>query len=485
MSYLENLSQIVNTKDYRRLHDKTQLFGVMKNDHYRSRITHTVEVCVVALQIAAKLREPENIVIDDSLIMAIAMGHDIGHTPFGHVGERTLSSILNGTENLDGVVSDIMQKSEKHWFKHNVNSYRILTRQDMLDSKEYLNDKRKPLIAWQVLDGVLKHTQVFKEDGLYGDLDDPYLLKRNFLCGDLAPNAKFIRNKYLSTISYHKNNIPLTVEGQIVAVADEIAQRVADFDDCVRFGLNEYVGNLSRRVIDNELRELLHSLYATMSNGDDEKIVNISKKVCEKLKFNLLEAVKLNKDRYNEKDEVQLDWVIDFDCALNKTFLKITDNAIKDEKIKKLDDEHDNVIKTLFAHYHENVGDIAEGQINYTFEDLKIYLSKNIRKLNEKETDCKLDEKELKKAFITVNLSKKVNFISGVIDIVKHRFTGKCNTTKELSNILSWLGEYKHFEILERTYCIILDNIAYYIAGMTDSYAKKKYKKCKKTKKKY
>ena len=96
--------RIIHCKSFRRLKFKTQVFLSPEGDHYRTRLTHTLEVAQVARTIARSLR------LNEDLAEAIALGHDLGHTPYGHIGERTLDSLL------------------PEGFRHNEQSLRVVER---------------------------------------------------------------------------------------------------------------------------------------------------------------------------------------------------------------------------------------------------------------------------------------------------------------------------------------------------------------------
>lgn len=117
--------RIIHCKAFRRLKHKTQVFIAPEGDHYRTRLTHTLEVAQIARTIARALK------LNEDLTEAIALGHDLGHTPFGHTGEYQLNKITTGG------------------FKHNVHSLRVV---DVLEGENGLN------LTWEVRDGILNHT---------------------------------------------------------------------------------------------------------------------------------------------------------------------------------------------------------------------------------------------------------------------------------------------------------------------------------------
>ena len=106
--------RIVNSTAFRRMVDKAQIFSAEKGDYFRTRMTHTLEVNQIAKAIAYALH------LNLDLTEAIALGHDLGHTPFGHQGERTLNDILSGKIDA-GIVTDKKKMEERCYggFKHN------------------------------------------------------------------------------------------------------------------------------------------------------------------------------------------------------------------------------------------------------------------------------------------------------------------------------------------------------------------------------
>ena len=123
--YQRDRDRILHSKAFRRLKHKTQVFLTPEGDHYRTRLTHTLEVSQNARTIAKALR------LNEDLAEAIALGHDLGHTPFGHCGEKVLDDICS------------------EGFKHNEQSVRIV---------KYLEKKGEGLnLTWEVCDGILNH----------------------------------------------------------------------------------------------------------------------------------------------------------------------------------------------------------------------------------------------------------------------------------------------------------------------------------------
>ena len=118
--------RIVHSKSFRRLKHKTQVFLAPEGDHYRVRLTHTLEVSQIARTAARALR------LNEDLAEAISLGHDLGHTPFGHLGEQALTPFLGRP------------------FRHNEQSLRVV---------DYLEDEGRGLnLSWEVRDGIVNHT---------------------------------------------------------------------------------------------------------------------------------------------------------------------------------------------------------------------------------------------------------------------------------------------------------------------------------------
>ena len=170
-AFQRDRDRIVHCKAFRRLKHKTQVFFAPTGDHYRTRLTHTLEVSQIARTIAKALR------LHEDLTEAIALGHDLGHTPFGHTGERVLDRLTPGG------------------FNHYEHSLRVV---DVLE-----RDGAGLNLTWEVRDGIVHHSK--------GRLGAP-----------IGTNA---------------GHVAATLEGQITRLADLIAYVNHDIDDAVRAGL--------------------------------------------------------------------------------------------------------------------------------------------------------------------------------------------------------------------------------------------------------
>ncbi len=125
-AFQRDRDRIIHCKSFRRLKYKTQVFLSPRGDHYRTRLTHTLEVAQVARTLARALR------LNEDLAEAVALGHDLGHTPFGHIGEATLDRLMEGG------------------FDHNVQSLRMVEKLE--------NDGAGLNLTWEVRDGIRHHS---------------------------------------------------------------------------------------------------------------------------------------------------------------------------------------------------------------------------------------------------------------------------------------------------------------------------------------
>ena len=210
-AFQRDRDRIIHSKAFRRLKHKTQVFFAPTGDHYRTRLTHTLEVSQIARSISKVLR------LNEELTEAIALGHDLGHTPFGHAGERVLNDLIPGG------------------FNHYEQSLRIV---DVLE-----HDGAGLNLTWEVRDGIARHSK--------GKSGMP-------VGADPAHRAS-------------------TIEGQVARVADIIAYVNHDIDDAVRAGLlreedlpPERVTVLGRSSSERIGRMVTDVVYQTLDGGMTE-----------------------------------------------------------------------------------------------------------------------------------------------------------------------------------------------------------------------
>ncbi|TKT76761.1 deoxyguanosinetriphosphate triphosphohydrolase [Aquamicrobium sp. LC103] len=185
--------RIIHSTAFRRLKHKTQVFVAHEGDHYRTRLTHSIEVAQIARALARALR------VDEDLAEAVALVHDFGHTPFGHTGE------------------DALNEKMARWggFDHNAQSLRVVTR---LESRYAEFDGLN--LTWETLEGLVKHNGPLtdrKGEGLKGPVPEAIL------------NYSTLHDLELSRFA--------SIEAQAAAIADDIAYNTHDIDDGLRAGL--------------------------------------------------------------------------------------------------------------------------------------------------------------------------------------------------------------------------------------------------------
>ena len=177
--------RIIHSSAFRRLQYKTQVFVYHEGDHYRTRLTHSLEVAQIARSIARRLG------LNEDLAEALALAHDLGHTPFGHAGEEALNEVMK----------------EFGGFRHNDQTLRVLTKLEHRYAEfDGLN------LTWEALEGIAKHNGPLK--------------------GELTPTlANYVKQHDLELATWP------SAEAQVAALADDIAYDNHDTDDGLRAGL--------------------------------------------------------------------------------------------------------------------------------------------------------------------------------------------------------------------------------------------------------
>jgi dGTPase len=211
-AYQRDRDRIVHSAAFRRLEYKTQVFVNHEGDYYRTRLTHTLEVAQIARTIASALR------LNADLTEAIALAHDLGHTPFGHSGEEALNELMEGYGG----------------FNHNLQGLRVV---DCME--ERYPDFPGLNLSWEVREGIVKHSSAF---------DKAVKIK------ELAPEE-----------------FPL-LETQVVDVADEIAYDNHDLDDGLTSGLIKE-SDLKRLPIWHNIEKSISKEYGNISRGKRKYLI--------------------------------------------------------------------------------------------------------------------------------------------------------------------------------------------------------------------
>jgi dGTPase len=288
--YSRDTDRIIHTRAYTRYIDKTQVFSLVENDHITHRVIHVQLVSKIARTIARSLR------LNEDLIEAIALGHDIGHIPYGHFGEKCLSEICEqyGIGN----------------FFHNVQSVQFLDRIEDCD------------LTMQVLDGILCHN---------GESDDVKISP------EPCPGWLDFDKKVQDNAEGRRTRAPMTLEGCVVKFADTIAYIGRDLQDAREVGLiesavqiprecQETLGNTNREIINTLIYDLLES-----SDTEDTGCISYSQDVEAALislrafsRIHIYENRKLT----SEREKVKRMYV-----TLFVTCLEHLENEVRDAKI--------------------------------------------------------------------------------------------------------------------------------------------------------
>ena len=252
-SFFRDIDRIIYSLSYTRYLDKTQVFTHAENDHLSRRMTHVQFVSKIARTIGRALN------LNEDLIEAASLGHDLGHTPFGHVGENILNEI--SLENNEG------------YFNHNIQSVRLL-----MEVENYGNGYN---ITLPVLDAIMCHNG-------------------EFVLGEYYPEDK-TKEKFLSDYnnSYKDKSIlktfkPMTLEGCVVRISDMIAYLGRDIEDAVRLNIISFenIPEDIKNVLGTSNSEIINTIILDIINNSiNKKYIKLSDNV-----FNAI--VKLKKFNY-------------------------------------------------------------------------------------------------------------------------------------------------------------------------------------------
>lgn len=231
-AYFRDIDRIIYSLSYTRYIDKTQVFSLKENDHISKRIIHVQFVSKIAKTIGRALG------LNEDLIEAIALGHDLGHVPFGHVGEK--------------ILNDISLKYDNTYFNHNAQSVRELM--SLEKNGQGLN------ITIQVLDGILCHNG-------------------EFLSGKYIPKKKSVQNfldDYNNTYTDEKANtmlVPMTLEGCVVRISDIVGYIGRDIEDAIMLGIlkKEELPKEITSVLGNSNREIINTIVTDIINNSLNK----------------------------------------------------------------------------------------------------------------------------------------------------------------------------------------------------------------------
>ena len=235
-AFQRDRDRIIHARAFRRLENKTQVFTRRVSDHFRTRLTHTIEVAQISRTIALRLR------LNPDLAEALALAHDIGHPPFGHAGEAALDAA--------------MQRHGER-FEHNLQALRIV---ESFESR-YLNFPGLNL-TFEVREGIIKHSRDY-EPALYPELAD-YLL-------DQRPPLEAQLIDLTDEIAYNTADLDDGLEAELLTV-DEIRRRLRLFDGFYRELERRYPQAPAKLKFNEALKRMLDRLVTDLIGTTSERL---------------------------------------------------------------------------------------------------------------------------------------------------------------------------------------------------------------------
>jgi dGTPase len=270
-SFTRDTDRIIHSPSYTRYIDKTQVFYLFQNDNITHRVLHVQLVSKIARQIGRSLR------LNEDLIEAIALGHDLGHVPYGHDGERYLNLIC--------------EEQKIGYFAHNVQSFRTL--------KDLENNGRGLNLTIQVLDGILCHNGEI--------LEEIYLPDKN-----KTPEKVLGEYQECNTVKGSSSKLkPMTLEGCVVRVSDVIAYIGRDIEDAITLGMmkRENIPENIRSLLGDRNDKIIRTLsYDLIEQSFNKKGLNFSPEIHqslqELLEFNY-KNIYLNPEKKSEDSKIE------------------------------------------------------------------------------------------------------------------------------------------------------------------------------------
>ena len=301
--------RIIHANAFKRLQYKTQVFVNHEGDHYRNRMTHSMEVSSIARSLCKALG------LSDDLAEGVALAHDLGHSPFGHAGEEALNECM---KDFGG-------------FSHNAHSFKILTQ---LEQKYAAYDGLN--LTWEVLEAIVKHNGPVKQKESYACIFD-------------------YDAKHSLELDKHSS-----AEAQVAALSDDIAYICHDLEDSIKAEIVSYSDLEEIKFVDRYIHEV-RNMYKDIS--DERLIYEVGRKLTHHLIESLLFQTRANIKKYKIETEKDIRLLgrqlVEF---TKSTFLEV--KLIKDFLMRKVYKHHrvasvtlqsQNVIRALFNLYVDNI----------------------------------------------------------------------------------------------------------------------------------
>lgn len=434
--------RILYSRAFRRLSGKTQVFISGNDDHIRNRLSHTLEVSQISRSIAKTLK------LNETLAEAIALGHDIGHTPFGHVGERTLNYIMNGCDELRDFKNCL---GDNKGFKHNWQSIRVIT--ELEDCRPDFNGLN---LTSYTLWGILHHSKLKYKECTYHYNDSGIIkcsLRRNDeICKN--PQNNFSLGFYDKYSNYIRKE-DITIEGLIVAIADEIAQRHHDVDDALLAKIIDFdellnkINDCYKEFYQDDDKEKFESLHNTYE--PDLKRMMLSSFIVDVITTNTIKVLRANLNNLRNKYNIR--YFEDFErLKHDESFItELIDNIKFEEVFERKDKEFQKFIRNRILNSHK--AQCMDGKGNYILRELfKAYIT----------NPQQLPDKTVIRLFKNLEKHTVGNYIKNES---VHETVG---LLRDALQELHQKNDNNYKEALMRTICD-------YISGMTDKYALELY----------
>ncbi len=305
--YQRDRDRIIHSTSFRRLKYKTQVFVYYEGDHYRTRLTHTLEVSQISRSVARYLR------LNEDLAEAISLAHDLGHPPFGHAGEKILNYCM---ESNGG-------------FNHNVHSIRLITELE----KAYQNFDGLNL-SINTIDGIAKH-------------NGPNFLVRENL--NILPNLSKIKK-----INFYNQS---SLESQISALSDDIAYNNHDIDDGIRAGFFS-INDIKDIPIIGDVIKKKNKQFKNKKLLRNEIIRSIINIMVTDLILQTKKNLKKNNIKKIQDVYKSADFIVSFSPKLNsannqiREFLKI--NMYENKSVKEMTNKAEKIINKLYIYLVKN-----------------------------------------------------------------------------------------------------------------------------------
>ena len=390
--FMRDRDRVLYSTAFRRLAGKTQIYTIGSDDHKRNRLTHTLEVSQIARTIASALN------LDVDLADAIALGHDLGHTPFGHAGERILNSIM---QPCSDVISNSplrkvnnkklykLIKKEKcpfknildysFGFKHNLQGLRVAalledSYRDEMDNNIGLNLTNYSL--W----GIVNHSSLFYKDD------------------NMPPNFQKQFKEHLLQNGSSKNEA-WSFEAYVVKIADDIAQWHHDLEDALRGdaiskvrilkliekGLGESISSedkvnikkLEKRDLADKkyLADLSHIVVNTLINDVIDKSIESFNKLENEILEKDVKIIDVFKNYEKHAFSIPKEKVVDFSDKIDTTTFRrtIRNNVHHSQDVERMNGKGKYIIRKIFEAYLSHPQQLPDGPIMHFMVEIGVF----------------------------------------------------------------------------------------------------------------